>query len=151
MSIAESNARISYATTRMVRDTCLCLHLQRAARAVARQFDEALRPLGLTNGQFSLLMSLNRPEPATIGNVAALLAMDRTTVTANLKPLERRGLIELRVDRADRRSRRLILTRDGRDLLTEALPIWKSKHREIEKLLAGCDADALRAELQTLS
>ena len=94
----------------MVRDTCLCLHLQRAARAVARQFDEALRPLGLTNGQFSLLMSLNRPEPPTIGNVAALLAMDRTTLTANLKPLERRGLVELRIDDADRRSRRLILT-----------------------------------------
>ena len=95
----------------MVRDTCLCLHLQRAARAVARQFDEALRPLGLTNGQFSLLMSLNRPEPPTIGNVAALLAMDRTTLTANLKPLERRGLVEVRIDSADRRSRRLILTR----------------------------------------
>lgn len=135
----------------MVRDTCLCLHLQRAARAVARQFDEALRPLGLTNGQFSLLMSLNRPEPPTIGNVAALLAMDRTTLTANLKPLERRGLAEVRIDGADRRSRRLILTRAGRDLLAAALPIWRSKHRDIEKLLVGSDADALRIELRALS
>ena len=98
----------------MVRDTCLCLHLQRAARAVARRFDDALRPLGLTNGQFSLLMSLNRPEPPTIGSVAALLAMDRTTLTANLKPLERRGLVEVAVDQADRRSRRLSLTPAGR-------------------------------------
>ena len=146
-----SSAEISYATTRMVRDTCLCLHLQRAARAVARQFDEVLRPLGLTSGQFSLLMSLNRPEPPTIGNVAALLAMDRTTLTANLKPLERRGLIELRTDSADRRSRRLILTGDGRDLLTEALPVWRSRHVAIEKLLTGSDADALRAELRALS
>ncbi|MDB5407975.1 MAG: MarR family transcriptional regulator, partial [Rhodospirillales bacterium] len=61
-------------TTYLVRDTCLCLHVQRAARALARRFDEALRPLGLTNGQFSLLMSLNRPEPASMGSVAALLA-----------------------------------------------------------------------------
>jgi hypothetical protein len=53
---------VSLATTVHVRDTCLCLHLQRAARAVARRFDTALRPLGITNGQFSLLMSLNRPE-----------------------------------------------------------------------------------------
>jgi DNA-binding MarR family transcriptional regulator len=151
MSTAESNTRISYATTRMVRDTCLCLHLQRAARAVARQFDEALRPLGLTNGQFSLLMSLNRPEPPTIGNVAALLAMDRTTLTANLKPLERRGLVELRTDGADRRSRRLILTGDGRDLLTEALPVWQSTHVAIEKLLVRSEADTLRAELRALS
>ena len=151
MSTAGSDAEPSYATTRMVRDTCLCLHLQRAARAVARQFDEALRPLGLTNGQFSLLMSLNRPEPPTIGNVAALLAMDRTTLTANLKPLERRGLVEPRTDSADRRSRRLILTGHGRDLLTEALPVWRSKHLEIENLLASSDADALRAELRALS
>ena len=55
--------------------------------------DEALRPLGLTNGQFSLMMSLNRAQAPSIGQVSTLLAMDRTTLTANLKPLERRGLI----------------------------------------------------------
>ena len=85
---------LPFEITLEVRDTCLCLHLQRAARAVARRFDAALRPLGLTNGQFSLLMSLNRPEPPSIGSVSALLAMDRTTLTANLKPLERRGLLD---------------------------------------------------------
>jgi|SRR3954451_5823218 len=146
-----SNAGPSYATTRMIRDTCLCLHLQRAARAVARQFDQALHPLGLTNGQFSLLMALNRPEPPTIGNVAALLAMDRTTLTANLKPLERRGLVAVRIGSTDRRSRHLVLTIAGRDLLAQALPVWQSKHRAIEQLLAGSDADALRAELRALS
>src|SRR5438477_5787468 len=96
---------LPYGTTIEVRDTCLCLHLQRAARAVARRFDEAMRPHGLTSGQFSLLMALNRPEPPTIGQVAAVLAMDRTTLTANLKPLERRGLVDIRVDAADRRGR----------------------------------------------
>ena len=87
---------VPYEVTIKVRDTCLCLHVQRAARAVARRFDIALRPLGLTNGQFSLLMSLNRPKPPGMANVAALLAMDRTTLTANLKPLERRGLLRCR-------------------------------------------------------
>ena len=58
---------IPFETTLLVRDSCLCLHVQRAARALARRFDEALRPLGLTNGQFSLMMSLNRPEPAAMG------------------------------------------------------------------------------------
>src|SRR6476661_10468125 len=91
-------ADVPYETTLRVRDTCLCLHVQQAARAVARRFDDALRPLGLTNGQFSLLMSLNRPRPPTIANVAALLAMDRTTLTANLKPLHRRGLIAVTID-----------------------------------------------------
>ncbi len=103
-----------------VRDSCLCLHLQRAARKVARIFDEALRPLDLTNGQFSLLMSLNRPDAPSIGSVASLLAMDRTTLTANLKPLERRGLIKVTVDPEDKRSRRLALTPAGKKLLTAA-------------------------------
>ena len=55
--------KVPYETTLLVRDCCLCLHVQRAARALARRFDEVLRPFHLTNGQFSLLMSLNRPEP----------------------------------------------------------------------------------------
>src|SRR5207302_8556468 len=104
---------VPFAITSKVRDACLCLHLQSAARAVGRRFDAALRPIGLTNGQFSLLMSLNRPEPPGIGTISALLAMDRTTLTANLKPLERRGLLAVTVDAADKRNRRLQLTPAG--------------------------------------
>src|SRR5260370_21979153 len=89
-------------TTLLVRDCCLCLHVQRAARALARRFDEALRPLDLTNGQFSLLMSLNRPEPPAMAAVASLLAMDRTTLTAALKPLERSGLVTVTALPGDR-------------------------------------------------
>src|SRR6516165_9340554 len=94
-------------TTLLVRDTCLCLHAQRAARALARQFDEALKPVGLTNQQFSLLMALNRPAPPPMGPVADLLAMDRTTLTAALKPLERRGLVRTESSPKDRRTRLL--------------------------------------------
>src|SRR6478609_9310179 len=101
--------QIPFEATLHVRDHCLCLHAQRAARALARRYDEALRPLGLTNGQFSLMMSLNRAQAPSIGQVSTLLAMDRTTLTANLKPLERRDLIEVTVDDADKRSRRLAL------------------------------------------
>jgi DNA-binding MarR family transcriptional regulator len=137
-------------TTLHVRDTCLCLHLQRAARVVARRFDEALRPLGITQGQFSLLMSLNRPQPPTIGSVAELLAMDRTTLTANLKPLERRGLVTVTIDPADRRSRRLALTAEGRALLVAAVPVWKRTHAALERRLKR-SADALRADLMALS
>jgi DNA-binding MarR family transcriptional regulator len=142
---------LAYEITHQVRDTCLCLHVQRAARAVARRFDEALRPLALTNGQFSLLMSLNRPEPPSIGSVAALLAMDRTTLTANLKPLERRGLVTVTVGEADKRSRRMTLTSTGRALLAAAVPIWKRTHAAIDRLLAGSSPDRLRADLRALS
>src|ERR1700758_4467211 len=142
---------LPFETTLEVRDTCLCLHLQRAARAVARRFDAALRPLGLPSGQFSLLMSLNRPEPASIGSVSALLAMDRTTLTANLKPLERRSLVTVMVDEADKRTRRLTLTPAGRALLRSAVPAWRRTHADIEHLLAGQSPDRLRADLRALS
>lgn len=142
---------LTFETTLFVRDTCLCLHVQRAARAVARRFDEALRPLELTNGQFSLLMALNRPAPATMTEVASVLAMDRTTLTANLKPLERRGLLGIAADDADRRSKRLILTPAGRRLLAKALPVWKQTHRELDRLVTGGDPDGLRADLRALS
>ena len=142
---------LPFAATHHVRDTCLCLHVQRAARALARHFDEALRVVGLTNGQFSLLMSLNRPEPPSIGNVAALLAMDRTTLTANLKPLERRGLVKVAVDKEDRRGRRLVLTAAGRALLGEAYPLWKQAHADTERLIIGVSPDALRGALRALS
>ena len=142
--------RLSHAFTHRVRDTCLCLHMQRAARALARRFDEALRPLALTQGQFSLLMSLNRRQPPGIGEVAALLAMDRTTVTANVKPLERRRLVKVRVAPDDRRNRRLELTAAGRALLAAAAPIWKRAHTATERRLKSSSPDVLRASLHDL-
>jgi DNA-binding MarR family transcriptional regulator len=135
--------------TLQVRDCCLCLHVQRTARALARRFDEALRPVGLTNGQFSLLMSLNRPAPPSISSVASLLAMDRTTLTAALKPLERRGLIAVSQSPEDARTRLLTLTADGMVVLAQAAPIWDRVHAELEAGLA--DPDGLRRDLQTLS
>jgi DNA-binding MarR family transcriptional regulator len=125
--------------------------VHRAARALARRFDEAFRPLDLTNGQFSLLMSLNRPEPPPMGPVADLLAMDRTTLTAALKPLERRGLVRIAQDQKDRRSRILILTAKGRELLARAVPIWQNVHAEIERQFGDKGPDALRASLMAVS
>jgi DNA-binding MarR family transcriptional regulator len=142
---------LPFETTIEVRDTCLCLHLQRAARAVARRFDAAFRPLDLTNGQFSLLMSLNRPDPATMSGVASLLAMDRTTLTAALKPLERRGLVTVAVDPGDRRGRRLALTTAGRRLLAEAVPIWRREHAAVDGLIAEWGSEHLRAGLRALA
>jgi DNA-binding MarR family transcriptional regulator len=145
---------ISFETTLMVRDTCLCLAVQRAARALARRFDEALAGAGLTNGQFSLLMALNRPPsskggPPPMAPVAALLAMDRTTLTAALKPLERRGLVRIAVDPKDRRGRRLVLTAKGRKALAKAMPAWRREHQAVEKDLIS--ADALRQALGILA
>ena len=144
-------AKPAFETTLLVRDSCLCLHVQRAARALARRFDDAFRPLGLTNGQFSLMMSLNRPEPPLMASVASLLAMDRTTLTAALKPLRRRALLNITADSADRRARLMTLTPKGRRLLARAVPIWNSTHLAIEGLLRDRDPDRLRNNLRALS
>jgi DNA-binding MarR family transcriptional regulator len=140
-----------FETTLLVRDSCLCLHVQRAARALARRFDDAFRPLGLTNGQFSLMMALNRPEPPAMAAVASLLAMDRTTLTAALKPLQRRALLRIKPDPADRRARLITLTPRGRRLLACAVPLWKSVHMEVEGLLCDREPDRLRNDLRALS
>jgi DNA-binding MarR family transcriptional regulator len=98
-----------------------------------------------------LLTSLNRPEPPTISSIANLLAMDRTTLTANLKPLERRKLVKISVDKEDKRSRRLTITPAGRALLAKAYPVWKKAHVEVEFLIARGSADDLRAALRALA
>ena len=143
--------KVPHQTTLLVRDCCLCLHVQRAARTLARRFDRALRPLGLTNGQFSMLMSLNQPQPPPMAAVASWLAMDRTTLTAALKPLERRGLVAVAPDPEDRRSRLMALTPKGMTLLAKAVPIWERTHGEIESLLPEGGPNRLRSNLRALS
>ncbi|MFO1125992.1 MAG: MarR family winged helix-turn-helix transcriptional regulator [Methylocystis sp.] len=133
-----------------VRDSCLCLATQRAARRLARRFDRAFAPLGLTNGQFSLMMSLNAPQAPTLGRLADGLAMDRTTLTAALKSLERRGLVETRPDDKDRRARRLFLTAAGGDLLASALPIWRREHAALDDELSQSERQKLRKALRKL-
>lgn len=142
---------VPFATTLHVRDHCLCLHIQRAARTLARLFDEALRPVDLTNQQFSLLMSLNRPEPPPLGPVATLLGMDRTTLTAALKPLERRGLVVVTTGEKDRRSRLLAITPEGIALLARAMPIWQRTHDEVDARLGDFEPARLRQALQAVS
>ena len=148
-----SNTRaVPFETTLHVRDHCLCLHTQRAARALARRFDQALRPLDLTIGQFSILVALNRPEQASMGAVAARLAMDRTTLTAALKPLERRGIVASSPSPTDKRSRFLTLTHTGLELLAQAVPIWQAVQDEVDGLLRSAhDSAGLRHALRFIA
>ena len=135
----------------MVGNTCLCLDVQRASRAIGRRFDEAFRPLGLNNGQFSLLMALNRPTPLTMSGLAERLAMDRTTTTANLKPLERRGLVAIRRDEEDARVRRIVLTEAGRAVLAEAVDRWRAANDAVIASLGHTDLAAFRSGLRTIA
>jgi DNA-binding MarR family transcriptional regulator len=138
-------------TVHHIRDTCLCLATQRAARALARRFDRALRPFGLTNGQFSLMVALNQCEPPPIGRLAPFLAMDASTLTAAVKPLARRGLLRLVADAQDRRARRVQITPEGVALLRRAIVAWRATHAELDAGLTAGTAEALRQGLAQMS
>src|SRR5262245_57438024 len=141
----------SYETALLVRDTCLCLAVQRASRAIGRLFDDAFRPIGLNNFQYSLLMMLNRPSPLTVGGLAECLAMDRTTTTANLKPLERRGLVTIQRVKEDARIKHVFLTEAGRSLLTEAVSCWQATNDAVKASLTSSDLSSLYSGLGAIA
>lgn len=134
-----------------IRDTCLCLAAQRAARRMARRFDSVLRPFGLTNGQFSLMVALNQPEPPPIGRLAPFLGMDPSTLTAAVKPLARRGLVRIEPDPQDRRSRRLRITAEGVALMRQAVEAWRAAHAALDAALPPGLPEMLRQGLAALA
>ncbi len=103
---------------------CTCLRLRKASRRVSQIYDHYLQPHGLTITQYGLLAHLSRLDGISIGALAEKLIMDPTTLTRNLRPLERHDFIRLAADPRDRRSRRLHLTEQGRAALIEARPAW---------------------------
>jgi DNA-binding MarR family transcriptional regulator len=107
---------------------CVCFNLRKAARAVTQLYDAHLRPSGLRATQLSLLVVLAAAGAITMTELADRLVMDRTTLTRNLKPLARDGLIRSAAGQ-DRRTRRLSLTAKGRAALTTALPLWDQAQR----------------------
>ncbi|MFN3825570.1 MAG: MarR family winged helix-turn-helix transcriptional regulator [Pseudorhodobacter sp.] len=127
-----------------IRDTCLCLAAQRAARRLARRFDAAFKPLGLTNSQFSLMVALNQPAPPPIGRLAPFLGTDPSTLTAAVKPLARRGLLTVEPDPDDRRARRLRITPEGVALMRQAVAIWQITHAQLDGEIPDETADSIR-------
>ncbi len=133
-----------------IRDECLCLASQKAARVLARRFDRLFAPLSLTNGQFSMMVPLCGPWRPRLGELAEFLAMDSATMTAAAKTLEKRGLLELRPDEQDARARRPVLTEAGRHLMAQAVPLWRSEHQKIQAEVTAMDARTLAGILSQL-
>lgn len=130
---------------------CFCLNLKRAARAVARRYDEALKPVDLNIGQFSTLMSIAGLQPVAMQPLAQRLGMDRTTLTATLKPLRRRGLVSIRTDETDLRTKKLSLTDAGAAMLRLAVPRWKTVQSCVGREVGARTAATLRTQLAQLA
>lgn len=134
-----------------IRDTCLCFATQRAARLLARRFDRALAGVGITNNQFSLMVRLSAGDGPAVTQLAPQLAMDRTTLTAALKALEKPGLIALVADDKDRRIRRARLTDAGWKVLDAAIPIWRREHAALTTALPGGDCAGAQGTLAAIA
>lgn len=119
------------ATAIEVRDQCLCFAAQRTARELARRFDRLFAPLGLTNGQFSMMVAMGGMGQPKLGALARFLAMDHATVTAAIRKLAKRKLVEVSDDPDDRRSRRAALTDAGIALIAKAVPLWRDEHARL--------------------
>ncbi|MFT3767688.1 MAG: MarR family winged helix-turn-helix transcriptional regulator [Minicystis sp.] len=131
---------------------CACVRVRRASRAVTRLYDESLRPLGLQASQLSLLVAIamHGDDGVPIGTLAAGLVMERTTLTRNLVPLERAGMVRVARAPEDARVRIVVLTRQGERTIASAFPLWEQAQTYVHEQLGADKVDALGAELSRL-
>ena len=126
---------------------CACFNLRRATRAVTQLYDDALRSVGLRTTQFTLLNAIRVMGPVTVRRLATVVVMDRTTLTRDLRPLERQGLV-LVAPGEDRRERKVDLTVKGIQVIRRALPLWEKAQAQVAK---GLGEERLQRLLGDLS
>lgn len=128
---------------------CSAARLLRAARVLTRHYDEALRPAGITITQFGLLNVIKRAEPESISDIAGILDIDRTTLSRNLKPLEKANLV-FRGNEGGSRRRRVLLTTLGVAKLEEAMPLWQQAQSRVEQVLGDAKLKDLYGALSMI-
>lgn len=121
-----------------VAGACVGQKSRNAARMLTRRFDDALRPAGLTCGQYSMLVIITLTADNTLTELAQHMGLDRTTLIRNLKPLEREGWVAVS-DEGYRRARSVDITDLGAEKIAEALPLWRQIQETIKQEL-GEDA-----------
>ena len=110
---------------------CTGFNLKRASRLVQNLFDEAFRPVGLEGTQYTVLGHAFVYGPISLTKLADLMHVDRTTLARNLAPLEKRGFVEIKPG-SDRRAKFINITSKGKEVLSEALPLWKETQKKIK-------------------
>ncbi len=129
---------------------CVCLEMNRAARALTARYDAALAPHNLTSGQFSLLNALEQMAQGSMGQLAGVIGLDRTTLTRNLAPMRAAGLIGPAAS-GDARLRAWQATAAGRARLAAARPAWEAAHRDSLKRLGQANWPTLAGMARDLA
>ena len=111
---------------------CACFNLQKATRAVSQFYNKILKPSGLRGTQYAILRVLAVIDSGSITNIANRMVVDRTTLTRNLRPLEKRKLVKI-VPGKDQRSREVRLTKKGKDTLITAIPLWEEAQKRFSE------------------
>ena len=130
---------------------CACNQLRRSTRAITRLYDAAIAPTGLKVTQLPILVGLGSAGELPVTALAEALALDRTTLTRNLKVLEERALVSVVEDDVDARVRLVSLTAEGSRVLAGALASWKEVQEFVEGRFGGERLRALYGELDELS
>ena len=132
---------------------CNCTALRKASRRISQFYDSALAPSGLRSTQTAILAELDRKAaaPPTIRELSEALVMDQSTIGQNLRPLEREGLIALVRDEADRRSRRVTITKAGHARLAVVQPLWRAAQERFEERFGKRAAAELRGVLLNIA
>lgn len=129
--------------------TCACYNIRKAARLVTQLYDTIMEPSGLLGTQFVLMAAVGRARAANVTRLAQAIGMDRTTLTRNLKLLERQGFIDMDAG-LDRRTHIVRLTEPGRQALEAALPLWRCAQEIVISRFGQERTNALLAELRAL-
>lgn len=129
---------------------CVSFNFRRATRLVTQLYDKILAPSGLRSTQYSLLNVLSLTDELRMQDLALVLAMDRTTLTRNLRPLIKQGFVKVSMG-SDRRSRLVLLTSKGKDVMKKALPFWEQAQAYITERLGAANWDKVMVELHKIS
>jgi DNA-binding MarR family transcriptional regulator len=134
---------------RKIAKECTGMRVRQVSRLLTRIYDERLRPLGIQESQLSVLVAVSMfgENGATMGALAGKLVMDRTTLTRNVVPLEKAGLLRVARSAADARARVILLTRAGERLIESAYPLWEKAQRRIRRTLGEERFEALLSQL----
>ena len=148
--MAKQNTKCDLKQCREIEQTCAVFNLRKASRTVTQLYEEIMKPSGLLPTQFTLLVVTRALGPVAISRMAEALVMDRTTLTRNLKPLEREGLLSVSPGKADQRSREVSLTSNGLKQLEQALPLWQEAQRRVRRALGANRLDRMLGDLNAV-
>jgi DNA-binding MarR family transcriptional regulator len=148
--MAKQNTTLDLKQCMDIGQTCTVFNLRKASRVVTQLYEEIMKPSGILPTQFTLLVASRAWGPITISSMAEALVMDRTTLTRNLKPLERDGLLSVSPGKVDQRAREVSLTSKGLKQLKQALPLWNEAQRKIKQSLGATRLDNLLGNLDAV-